>query len=169
MTWRRRNLPPFDNAMFQILGRNVRLEIRGDDFFDEDMAEYDIRVMWEDWEYADEIMLNHDESDSEIVRQLKPIVQRFLDRYRIDDLETIEVSMSGMRANVYWVNDGCSRDLYSIVISDEEGNEVEDFYHDFINNMPYSETEEYVRNVLAEYISVNKSFKDRVKSIRYKM
>lgn len=75
--------------------------------------------------------------------------------------------MGGMKANVFWA--GGSTYLYTIAISDSEGNEVEDFYHDFVNYMPYSETEEYVRNVLAEYISVHKSFKDKVKYIRYKM
>lgn len=163
-SWRRQP-KLFDNAVYQILGRPVMLEVKGDDYIDDDMAVYDVRVMWEDWIYADDIMLNHDESDSEIVWQLKPIVQRFLDRYRIDP-ETIEVSMGGMRAKVFWVDDG-SENLYSIVISDAEGEDVEDFYHDFINDMPYSETEDYVRNELADYLSVHKSFNDRVKSIRY--
>lgn len=165
LSWKRQP-KLFDNAIYQVLGRPVMLEVKGDDYIDDDMAEYEVRVMWEDWDYADDIMLNHDESDSEIVRQLRPIVQRFLDRHSIDP-ETIEVSMGGMRANVFWA--GGSTYLYTIAISDLEGNEVEDFYHDFVNYMPYSETEEYVRNVLAEYLSVHKSFKDKVKCIRYKM
>ena len=164
LSWRRQP-KLFDNAVYQILGRPVMLEVKGDDYIDDDMAVYDVRVMWDDWSYADDIMLNHDESDSEIVRQLYPIVQRFLDRHRIDP-ETIEVSMGGMKANVFWVDNG-SENLYSIVISDAEGEDVEDFYHEFVNDMPYSETEAYVRNELADYLSVHKSFNDRVKSIRY--
>lgn len=166
LSWRRQP-KLFDNAVYQILGRPVMLEVKGDDYIDDDVAEYVVRVMWDDWSYADDIMLNHGESDSEIVRQLYPIVQRFVDRNRINP-ESIEVSMGGMRAKVFWI-DGVSDNLYSIEISDANGEVVEDFYDEFVNDMTYSETEDYVRNELANYLSVHKSFNDRIKSVRYKM
>lgn len=186
-SWRRVPKPP-EKALYEIRGKQVRIEIN-DSQSDDDFWHYDVDILHDGWQYCG--YLNYDVTsevtDSEIRRDLNDIVRRFMRENLTNISEGAEKVFDGHKVRFYsdsYISDDYGLPMYSVVlyddaIGDEDDGWVEDFSFGVSSAMSMSEIEEAVANELREFYAYrqslgkmaksNISFNDRVKSIRYKM
>lgn len=170
MSWRRsRRL--FDNAVYRILDKDVKLEIYD---MDDEVSFYDVFVDYDGWMFADRIGLFHNESDSEITRQLHPIVRRFRDEHRTQIPEGYEIRVDDHIASLHWLSGDSG--VYLISLQDPDGDEYDDFMDEVNDFMSMSEITDYVNDSVRRYLSYKStkkskdvkqtSFNDIVTSVR---
>lgn len=145
-SWRRKQRL-FDNAVYRILDKDVKLEIYE---HDDDMSYYNVYVRHDVWMYASEISFAHDETDSEIKSQLYSVVRKFKDGHRTEIPEGYEIVVKDHVATLNYFSEDPT--TYCVFLYDKDGYEYDDFFEEVSDSMTMTEIHEYVETAVRNFL-----------------